>query len=479
MQFSSIIFLFFFFPVVFVGYYLLKKLPMIQAFWLFLASLLFFGLGSPVYIVLMLTSILINWVAGLLIVQYDDCATHKKRVLILACGVNVFLLFAFKYIPTLLLGANNAFATQLPELTFVLPLGISFFTLQAISYLMDVYRKTAVAQKNPLYVGLYISFFPLLLAGPVVRYHTICDQLCTRNVSFRKCSVGLCRFVIGLAKKVLLANNLAVVVNLAFNNSLVGNPLQQLPVLLAWIGCIALAMQVYYELSGLCDMAIGLGLVFGLKLDENFNYPYFATSLTDFWQRFQISLLAWFNDYVFRPLGGSVARNQDKTIRNLFILWLLIGAWYGAGLTFILWGIWHFAFQLAEQFFGYNKNSSRPMLMRVYTLLVVGIGWVLLRSHDMYQAGRYFMNMFWLNNNTFQDELTWFVLSEYWVYLAVGAIFCLPVAQKINNKLVKGDLGRWNGVIQTLYPVAMIGLFIVCIAYIVPADASPFVFFNF
>ena len=300
MLFSSIVFLFFFFPVVFLVYYAHSFSRLCQNIWLFAASLLFYAWGEPVYVLLMLASILVNWIAGLGVEHFCDRLKAKRIILVLACVVNLGALAVFKYTGFIVRNINSAFPEPLlPTVDLALPIGISFFTFQALSYVIDVYRQDTQVEKNPFYVGLYVTFFPQLIAGPIVRYNSVAQQIRTRESSWRKIAIGCSRFVVGLGKKILIANNMAILADLIFNWSEAGVAYYDVPVVTAWLGAIAYTLQIYFDFSGYSDMAIGLGLMFGFKFEENFNYPYAATSVVDFWRRWHISLTSWFREYVY------------------------------------------------------------------------------------------------------------------------------------------------------------------------------------
>ena len=360
-----------------------------------------------------------------------------------------------------------------------LPIGISFYTFQALSYVIDVYRGDTKAEKNPFYVGLYIAFFPQLIAGPIVRYNQVAKEIRNRKSNYRKISVGVCRFVTGLGKKILLANNFAILADQIFSWSQMGVENFQVPVMMAWLGIIAYTLQIYFDFSGYSDMAIGLGLMFGFKFEENFDYPYAASSLQDFWHRWHISLTRWFREYVYFPLGGSRVENKDRMIRNLLIVWLLTGIWHGAAWTFLFWGLWHFLFQIAERFFGYAVNNTHKILMHIYTMLVVMFGWVLFRAKDLYQANIYFKNLFGFNQNGFFSELTGFLFREYGFFLLLGILFCLPVAKRCNRALAEGKAGIVGKIMNILYPAAMAAVFLLCLTYLVRGGYNPFIYFNF
>lgn len=480
MLFSSIVFLFFFFPIVFAGYYLLSFSRMAQNVWLFIFSIVFYAWGEPIYVLLMLSSILVNWGSGILVDKYRENPRAKKAWLIVACVFNLGMLFVFKYTGFIVDNINRLVRTDiLPQVSIALPIGISFYTFQALSYVIDVYRGETQVEKNPFYVGLYVAFFPQLIAGPIVKYNSVAQQIRTRTSSFRKVSIGICRFVTGLGKKILLANSFALLADQIFNWSELGIEHFNVPVVMAWMGAIAYTLQIYFDFSGYSDMAIGLGLIFGFKFEENFNYPYIATSVTDFWKRWHISLTSWFRQYVYIPLGGNRVENKDRMIFNMFIVWLLTGIWHGAEWTFVFWGLWHFVFQQAERLIGYHKNNPHTIMMRIYTLLEVMFGWVLFRAKDLYQTNVYLKNMFGVSGNTFWDEMTGFLLREYWMIFVLGFLFSTPIAKRCNELLAEEKMGKLGKGMTVLYPAAVAGLFLICVSYLVRGGYNPFIYFNF
>ena len=342
MLFSSPIFLFSFLPItLFVYYIFLIKTKRVKNYFLLLMSLIFYAWGEPKFIVMLIASIVINWFFGILIDKNRENKKKSKLIIALMLLANLSILIVFKYLGFLVTNINVIFNQNLVVPNIALPIGISFFTFQAISYVIDVYRKNGTVQKNILNVGLYLAFFPQLIAGPIVRYETVAEQINYRKENFDDFSKGVYRFIFGLSKKVLISNQMAIIADVAFDNS-------PSSVLFAWLGAIAYALQIYFDFSGYSDMAIGLGAMFCFKFDENFNYPYIAKSITDFWHRWHISLSTWFRDYVYIPLGGSRCK-RSKAFLNIFIVWLLTGIWHGASWNFILWGLYFFAFLIIEK----------------------------------------------------------------------------------------------------------------------------------
>lgn len=476
MLFSSIVFLFYFFPVIFLLYYAFSFSRMLQNVWLLIASLVFYAWGEPVYVFLMIGSILFNSFMGWMVSRLEG--TKKKLVLWLAVAVNIAVLFVFKYLAFVLKSFGLFASGLIPEFQLPLPIGISFFTFQALSYVVDVYRGTTKAE-NPFYVGLYIAFFPQLIAGPIIQYNTVADQIRNRKESFDKVALGLCRFTTGLGKKVLLSNCFAAIADNVFQWSAIGIDKVAVPAMLAWLGSIAYTLQIYFDFSAYSDMAIGLGLCFGFKFGENFNYPYIATSISDFWKRWHISLTDWFREYVYFPLGGSRVDNQDYMVRNIFIVWLLTGIWHGANWTFIFWGLLYFVFQLAERFFEYPKKMKSSFLKHFYTLMVVNAAWVVFRADDLYQAGRFFLNMLGMNNNGFYSDTAVMLIRENWVFLLLGIVFSTPIARNMNEMLYKKPESWVNKLYTVCYPIGMLLLLIISVSYLASGTYNPFIYFNF
>ena len=380
MVFSSVVFLFVFLPVLLAVYYCpLAKARAARNALLLIASLVFYAWGETLFVFAMLASILINWALVLAMVR----SSHRKAFLTTAVVWNVALLFVFKY---LAFAARNVAAVLpslgIPRFEIALPIGISFFTFQAMSYVFDVYYEKTPAQKSFFNLALYISLFPQLVAGPIVRYSSIEAQIEGRVESAALLAKGIGRFVIGLCKKTLLANTTALVADKVF-----GAQLATLPTSAAWIGCLAYCFQIYFDFSGYSDMAIGLGQMFGFSFDENFNYPYISRTIGEFWRRWHISLSTWFRDYVYIPLGGNRCSSARNTL-NLFCVWLLTGIWHGAAWTFWLWGLYYFVLLLAERTFVLKRlgGTVSKTLWRVLTLLFVALGWVLFRSESLPSA---------------------------------------------------------------------------------------------
>lgn len=472
MVFSSSIFLLLFFPAVLLIYYVfLRKSRKAQNVFLFLVSMFFYAWGEPAMVFVMLLSIIWNWVAGLLFDKYDDRKTIKKTVMIIAVMLNISLLFIFKYLMFTLENLNLLLGTSIVVPNIALPIGISFFTFQGMSYVFDVYLKKGKVQKNLLNVGLYIAFFPQLVAGPIVRYDVIADQIENRKETLTDFSDGMMRFVIGLAKKVILSNLLAVLADAAFDDGLFAGGFYNSSALLAWLGAIAYTFQIYFDFSGYSDMAIGLGRMFGFKFNENFNYPYIAKNMTDFWRRWHISLSSWFRDYVYIPLGGSRVSSKGRMFLNLGIVWLLTGIWHGANWTFIVWGLVHFAALAIEKLCGLNKKGN--LFTRLYTIIVVIAGWVLFRADSLEQAFIYFKGMIGLIPRGFIDRVGAGYGVKYVILLVIAVIASTNIAKVIGEKLKNKRIYGY------LRIICILGLFAVSFIYILNQSYNPFIYFNF
>lgn len=379
----------------------------------------------------------------------------------------------FKYLGFVIRNINEMQSYQFTVPKIALPIGISFFTFKAISYVIDVYRKDDLVQKNPFYVGLYITFFPQILAGPISRYSSMIDQFKNRKETWQQFSVGCCRFITGLGKKVLISNNMAVIVDRIFQM----NYNAPIPSSLAWLGSIAYTLQIFFDFSGYSDMAIGIGLMFGFKCDENFNYPYISKSITEFWRRWHISLSSWFRDYVYFSLGGSRVSNKDKMIRNLLVVWVLTGVWHGAEWTFLIWGMINFIFIVVEKLISFDDIKGFNVFKHIYALFIINLGWVLFRSSNLIEAGKYISCMFGLSNNGFWSDSTYMFFKENLIFFIAAIILSMPIAKETNNFIM--NKAKFYNIIEIVYPFAIMSLFIISICYIVKGTYNPFIYFNF
>ncbi len=469
MVFSSMVFLWLFLPIVIVGYFILNrftKKETLKNVFLLLASLLFYAWGEPKYIILMIVSILVNWLIGMLMQSHEN---QRKFYLIASVVFNLGLLGVYKYFNFFIDVINTTLGLSLQFTEIALPIGISFFTFQILSYIIDLYRKEYEAQKNVINLALYISFFPQLIAGPIVKYIDVNRQLTSRTVSLDKVALGIRRFIYGLAKKVLIANTLAYCVDQIY-----GLNSADVTGYLAWIGMILYTLQIYFDFSGYSDMAIGLGKIFGFDFLENFNYPYLSSSIHEFWNRWHISLGSWFKNYLYFPLGGN-RKGTTRTYVNLFIVFFATGLWHGASYNFILWGLYHGFFSILERV-GFSKVLKRhTVFSKVYTLLVVSFGWVLFRAETLTQA----TDMYYRILMPFQFTSTTVLWQEWFgnrtIFVMICAIFGCGVHQLLFSK---------NHTLQKLqYSTAEIiycvGLLLLCFALLASSSYNPFIYFRF
>lgn len=426
-------------------------------------SLLFYAWGEPIYIVIMLISTFTDYSFGLLLDKPKLSSLKRKWVVACSMIVNLTLLSFFKYADFLIGNINMIFHTEIPLTDLPLPIGISFYTFQSMSYIIDVYRGTTKAQRNWLDFGTYIALFPQLVAGPIVKYNTISEQLRNRRESISMFAEGVSRFIVGLAKKVLLANNIGMLWDTISSSNI-----ETLPILTAWLGIIAFAFQIYFDFSGYSDMAIGLGLMFGFRFNENFNKPYIAQSITDFWRRWHMSLSSWFRDYVYIPLGGN-RQGLSKQIRNILIVWLLTGFWHGASWNFILWGLYFGVILIFEKWFGLQLLTRLPRVVRhIYAILLILVGWVLFAFEEASQIFSYFGAMTGLNQQTL-----WNTDTVYFFYTNAFLLVILVIASI--------PFKRWDKTTKlTLSHMILYGvLFLLSIAYLVDASFNPFLYFRF
>ena len=381
---------------------------------------------------------------------------------------NVGILGWYKYSGFAVSQVNRFLHTNLTVPEVVLPIGISFFTFQAMSYAIDVYRGNGKVQKNPLQVGLYVSLFPQLIAGPIVRYETVAEQIEHRVENWADFSAGVTRFCVGLGKKVLIANNMAVVADAAFN--LIINDEFQASMGMAWLGAISYTLQIFFDFSGYSDMAIGLGRMFGFHFEENFNYPYISKTVSEFWRRWHISLQTWFRDYVYFPLGGSRV-SKPRMILNLLIVWGLTGIWHGANWTFIAWGLLYFVILTFEKLSGLSRKNY--WWGHIYTMVLVIIGWVIFRAINLGDAILYIKAMFGIGAKGIIDKAVFAYIAQNWIYYVFALIGCAPIMPWIDKKLAN------NKVWQIVYAVGMVVVLVVSVSFISNNAYNPFIYFNF
>lgn len=467
MVFSSLPFLTLFLPLVILLYFILPARCRNGILLLF--SLVFYAWGEPVYILIMLFSILANYLFGLGISKTENRPGAKKALLVISVIVNLTMLGVFKYSDFAVSNVNSIFQTEISLPGITLPIGISFFTFQAMSYVFDVYRKDAEVQKNILNFGLYISLFPQLIAGPIVRYSTVAREINHRKVSTDLAAKGIKRFLTGLAKKVLLANNIG------FLWSQISDT-QNVTAAAAWLGAIAFTFQIYFDFSGYSDMAIGLGHIFGFNFLENFDYPYISKSITEFWRRWHISLGTWFREYVYIPLGGN-RHGTLKQIRNILIVWLLTGLWHGASWNFVLWGLYYGVLLMLEKFVLNKFLDKLPSVVRrCYTLLIVVFGWVIFAFDNTDSLFSYLGGMFGANG--FADSAFVYDLASNAVLLIILFVASTPVCKKIADTF-RNKSGKTAVVYDVAETIWYLLLFALSVAYLVDSTYNPFIYFRF
>ena len=468
MVFSSAIFLFGFFPLL-LGLYFLSK-DKFKNYILLIFSLIFYGFGGPKLLLLMIIIVLIDYIAALFIDSVKSDKT-RKLILIITIIVNMGTLFYFKYAGFTLEIINTLTKLNIPVPNIVLPIGISFYTFQAVSYVIDVYRREVSAEKNPCNVLLYVSMFPQLVAGPIVRYKTVAEEIKSRKVSIEDFTAGLERFIFGLAKKLIIANNTGKLADTIYGLDILTTPL-------AWLAAISYALQIYFDFSAYSDMAIGLGRMFGFHFEENFNYPYISKSITEFWRRWHISLSTWFRDYIYIPLGGN-KKGIKRQIINLFIVWSLTGVWHGASYNFLLWGIYYFMFLILEKFVLKKYLNKLPkFITHIYTLFVVLIGWVLFRMEGMSNVLNTLKVMFVPTMSETTMAQFRLYIESYWLYLTLGIVLSMPVFIKLREYLLDKKFKN-NTFITVMYYLFVLGIFALSIIFLSQATYNPFIYFRF
>lgn len=466
MVFSSTIFLCVYLPLVLLGYYICPKKG--RNLFLLIVSLVFYAWGEPKYVFLMIFSILVNYIFGRLMDKNRGRQKRMKLLLVLSVVIDLGLLSVFKYTDFVITNINAIFGANFDLLNIALPIGISFYTFQAMSYTIDVYRDDVRVQKNLIDFGMYITMFPQLIAGPIVRYADVQDQLADRSVTTVDFSEGVMRFVVGLGKKVLLANQMGAVWSDIY--ALGGD----VSTLMAWTGAIAYTFQIYFDFSGYSDMAIGLGRMFGFKFPENFRYPYQSVSITDFWRRWHITLSTWFKEYLYIPLGGN-RRGLARQALNLLIVWSLTGFWHGAGWNFVMWGLYYFVILFIEKLFLLKALDKLPKLFRhVYALLLIVIGWVIFASDDVSVLLPYLGSMFGANGAVGgMDVYTLFTKAAL-------LIICCVASTELPKRLFLSATGAMNEKAAfTIKSVMTIALLALSMILLIGDSYNPFLYFRF
>ena len=463
MVFSSITFLFYFLPIVLAIYYIVPN--KFKNVVILISSFAFYFFGEPTYILLMIFSIISTYIFGLLIDKHRG-TENAKLFLILSIAISVALLVYFKYIDFIIENINLFLSQKLDLMRVVLPIGISFYTFQMISYTIDVYREDAKVQKNILKLATYVSLFPQLIAGPIVRYTTIEAELEKREYTFSKFALGIRRFVIGLGKKVLIANTLGELQNVFMASG-------EKSVSFYWLYAISVMLQIYFDFSGYSDMAIGLGKMLGFEFLENFNYPYIATSITDFWRRWHISLSTWFRDYIYIPLGGNRV-TKLKWLRNILIVWLLTGLWHGAAWNFIMWGLFFGILLIVEKVFLDKYLKKLPkFITRIYTLVAVMISFVIFNGTSVAQIGENLGGLIGIGNIPITSPESIYYFKSYFVLLVIAIISSTPILKNIVTS------EKLNKVTNILEPVFLCIILIISTSYIVDGSFNPFLYFRF
>ena len=462
MVFTSISFIYYFLPLLLICYFVVPK--KFRNIILLMFSVLFYFYGEPKYILLMLIEVLISYVVGLLIDKYKS-----KNILIIGIFIHVLLFGIFKYFNFVIINVNNLFHSNLNLLNVVLPIGISFYTFQIISYEIDVYNKKVNVQSNILKYFLYVFLFPQLIAGPIVRYQDVNNEIDNRNVTFEMFANGLRRFIIGLSKKVIIANNLGELCNIYLN-------LGDKSVLFTWIFAISYMLQIYFDFSGYSDIAIGLGKMLGFNFPENFNYPYMAKSITDFWRRWHMTLSSWFRDYVYIPLGGN-KKGVLKQIRNILIVWSLTGLWHGASWNFIVWGLYFGILLILEKFILKKYFSNVPKFIKgIYTLFLVMISFVIFQGDSLSNAFNIIKGLFGLNGELFINNVTLYYLKGYVLFIVLGVI---GSTNYVKNLVIKISNGKGKKIINILEPIYLLILLIIVTMYLIDSSYNPFLYFRF
>ena len=463
MIFSSLTFLLYFLPIVLLLYYIVPK--KMRNLVLFVASMAFYFFGEPKYIILMLLSIFFAYINAIFI---EKSKKHKKLFLIISIVISLGLLVVFKYTDFIIENINMIFASNINLLRLALPIGISFYTFQVISYVIDVYNEKAKAQKNFLKFATYVSLFPQLIAGPIVRYTDIDKELENREYKVENFSQGVRRFVIGLAKKILIANVLGELIT-AFSNA------SEPSVLFYWLNGIAVTLQIYFDFSGYSDMAIGIGKMLGFSFPENFNYPYISKSITEFWRRWHITLSSWFRDYVYIPLGGNRV-SKLKWLRNILIVWMLTGLWHGASWNFVIWGLLYGILLVIEKLGGLKILEKIPAFFsRIYVMLVVMLGFIIFNSTDLTSIAQNLGGLIGIGNIPFANAESIFYLKDYISIILIGGIFSTPIIKNIITKIKEKN----SKLVNILEPITLSVLLVLCISYLVDGSFNPFLYFRF
>lgn len=462
MLFSSIPFIYYFLPIVLLLYFLVPKVAKNTVLLIF--SLVFYAWGEPAYVFLMAGSILMGYVFGILIEKYNS-----KLCMIISVAISLGLLGYFKYANFFIENFNAATGLSIESLNIALPIGISFYTFQLVSYLIDVYRKDVPAQKNPITLATYITMFPQLIAGPIVRYSDVEKELAKRTITFDKIAYGIRRFTLGAGKKILIANVLG-----EFCSSF--RAVEDKSIVFYWAFAIAVSLQIYFDFSGYSDMAIGLGSILGFHFIENFNYPFISKSITEFWRRWHMSLGTWFRDYVYFPMGGSRC-STGRHIFNLFVVWCLTGFWHGAEWTFVAWGLYFGILIIIEKLFLYKKLNSSRVIGHVYSTIITLFSFIIFDAATMGDAFKTMGSMIGLGNVPVMSEATLYYLGSYGIMFVIAIIGATPIPKYVVGKIKENAV--CEKIIDWAEPVVMVVLLMVITGYLVDGSFNPFLYFRF
>lgn len=469
MVFSSTIFLFAFLPILFLFYFMASNRW--RNYILLVFSLIFYAWGEPKFLPVMILLVGLDYIFAFLIDQTEK-QSYRKLYIILTVVTNIGLLGYYKYTKFILENVNLIMKTKITIPDIVLPIGISFFTFQAMSYVIDVYQGNVKAQKNPFFVLLYVSLFPQLVAGPIVRYKTVENEILERKTTVEDFSAGLERFVIGFAKKIIISNNAGAVTDAIFSAV-------KIDASMAWMAAISYGLQIYFDFSAYSDMAIGIGRILGFHFDENFNFPYISKSATEFWRRWHISLSTWFRDYVYIPLGGN-RKGKARQIFNMFIVWTLTGIWHGAAWTFVLWGFYFFLVLVAEKYLIGNKLKKLPgFLQHIYFFLIVNFSWPIFRGDNLSEAWWVIKHMLRMHVTADGWAMTNQYLHQYGLYLFLGVIFSMPIYNIWKNKIIEKTEGKQKIILTGIHYLGLLGVFFISILYLVNSSYNPFIYFRF
>lgn len=475
MVFSSLTFLFLFLPIVIILYYIIPK--QLKNLFILISGLFFYAWGEPIYVFIMIASTLIDYFAGLVIYKFGHKPAMRKAALIVSVIMNLSLLGFFKYSNFIIENINHIFGTTYGAPTALLPIGISFFTFQSMSYTIDLYRGNINVQKNPITFAAFVTLFPQIVAGPIVRYEDIADELENRKIDIDTIWDGILQFVAGLGKKVLIANNIGTLWD-----TVKAMDLNTVPVATAWLGIAAYTLQIYFDFSGYSDMAVGMGKILGFHFPKNFDYPYESKSITEFWRRWHMTLSSWFKSYVYFPLGGS-RKGFARMILNTAIVWFLTGVWHGASWNFIVWGCMYGVIIIIEKIVTtVLKNKGRENILNkipgfikhIYAMVLVSLGWVLFDTDNLSMAFTYMKRMFRFGG-IFADKHTTYLLLNFGILFIIAIIGCTSIVKRLAEKLSK-KLPSCTNVLSICY---MITVFLLSVAYLVDASYNPFLYFNF